>query len=246
MDQVWALLQEFGSTLGTLAKAQSILLLFITTWVFTTVWIYATERNLHGKARPGYAWLGLFWLPGLLIYYLFPKNSSAEQKSVDTPMLNQTPETIEAPYPEKRQEEIATFDGNTHITTVSKEEKWDEETDDGAIQPSPSPRRPTPCGFVLTLLKGPMRGKQYSSPKDKRSVYIGSRSNNDIKITQETIAPWHVALSYEDNQQWVLRVVEHAKTKYVTKVNGLNATVKPLNQGDKIQLGDLSFKFHLE
>jgi hypothetical protein len=253
MDSLRTFLQEFGSTLGTLAKAQSILVLLAASWVFTGVWVYATERKHHPESHSDRAWLGLFWLPGLLLYYLFPEGYVADTPSNETFTFSQTPKTVEASFAERRQEEAATFDGHTLSRGAAHSTGDNQKTSDGDVQrssPQAPPRKESPPtrsvpGFWLEVLEGPSPGTRYPSPSGKRKVYVGSRSNNDIIVDETSVAPWHVALSYEDNHQWVLRVVEHAQAEYKTKVNELSATVKPLKPGDEIQLGDVRLRFHL-
>lgn len=250
MGSFWAFLREFGSTLGTLARAQSILVLLMTTWVFTGVWVYATERRRHGNARRGRAGLGLFWLPGLLVYYLFPAEERTAQAPSETFAFEQTPKTIDGFFPGKRQEEIATFDGSGYPPGAASRPQSEQETDDGAVRlPAAQARHHTPSqvpqvpGFSLEVMRGPLRGKRYVSPPDKHKVYIGSRDNNDIQFEIETVAPWHVYLSYEKNRQWILRVVDRVEAKFTTKVNGLDIKTKALDPGDEIQLGDIYLRF---
>lgn len=250
MDSFWIFLQEFGSTLGTLARAQGILVLLVATWIFTGMWVYATERKRHGKVRRGQAGLGLFWLPGLLVYYLFPAEERTAQAPPETFAFEQTPKTVDGFFPGKRQEEVATFDGSGYPTGAASGPRSEQKTDDGAVRlpaaqarpNTPSQASPVP-GVSLEVIRGPLRGQRYVSPPDKHKVYIGSRENNDIQFETETVAPWHVSLNYEKNRQWILRVVEHAKTKHITKVNDLHVTMKALDPGDEIQLGDIYLRF---
>ncbi len=250
MDSFWIFLQEFGSTLGTLARAQGILVLLMATWVFTGVWVYATERKRHDKVRRGQAGLGLFWLPGLLVYYLFPAGERTVHASPEPFAFEQTPKTVDGFFQEKRQEDIATFDGRDYPTGAVSRPQSEQKTDDGAVRlpaaqvPSNGPAQASEVpGFSLEVTRGPLKGKRYIPPPDKHKVYIGSRDNNDIWFEAETVAPWHVSLNYEKNRQWILRVVEHAKAKYITKVNDLDVTMKALDPGDEIQLGDIYLRF---
>lgn len=252
MDSLWTFLQEFGSTLGTLVRAQSVLVLLMATWVFTGVWVYATERKRHGKAHRGRAGLGIFWLPGLLVYYLFPAEERTAQAPLEPFAFEQTPKTVDGFFPGKQQEEIPTFDGTDYPASPSARSQSEQETDDGAVrlpaaqaQPNPLSQASEVPGFSLEVVRGPLRGKRYISPLDKHKVYVGSRDNNDIQFEADTVAPWHVSLNYEKNRQWILRVVEHAKIKYITKVNDLDVTMKTLDPGDEIQLGDIYLRFEL-
>ena len=250
MDSFWTFLREFGSTLGTLARAQGILVLLMASWVFTGVWVYATERKRHGEARRGQAGLGIFWLPGLLVYYLFPVEERTMQALPESFAFERTPKTVDGFLPGKRQEEIATFDGTDYPANASDRPQSEQETDDGAVRLPAAQANSDPLsqasegmGFSLEVMRGALSGERYVSPPDKHRVYIGSRDNNDIQFKVETIAPWHVYLSYEKNRQWVLRVVDRVEAKYTTKVNGLDIKMKALDPGDEIQLGDIYLRF---
>jgi hypothetical protein len=112
MGTLWETLREFASTLSTLARAQSVLVLIISSWVFTGVWVFATERKRHDPPRRGRALLGLFWFPGLFLYYAFPGEATAHESKASTFTYEHTPKTVEAPrgWRRSRDEEV-TSDG---------------------------------------------------------------------------------------------------------------------------------------
>lgn len=247
MEALWETLREFLSTLGTLGKAQAVLVPLLASWVFTGMWVYATERKRYGTTRPGRAWLGLFWLPGLVLYYLFP---GAASPSVAQPPLRsrRTPETVLAPRNPRGQrgrEHDQTRDGST--TGGMRPRQITDKTSDGTTstgsRADASARRMQAPPFSLEALSGALKGQQLRASATQREVSIGSRVNNTIRLEDPSIAMWHVRLSYEKPGQWTLRVHESA-ANYRTEVNGSPATVKPLRHRDEIRLGNVRLRFH--
>ena len=251
METLWETLQQFFSTLGTLGRAQSILVPLLASWIFTVMWVYATERKRHGTQRLGRAWLGLFWLPGLLIYYLFQGDPVSTRPRGESLTFRRTPRTLEAPRsPRQKPPDDKTFDGITRTGGISHTGRDSQKTDDGAARGArasapPAAARPAPTPFFLEVLNGDLKGRRLEAPPGLVEVGIGSRGNNTIRVQDPSIAPWHVLLTYEKTGQWTLRVVEHAMEKYHTQVNGRAAKVLPLQHRDEIQLGNLRLRFNL-
>lgn len=247
MEALWETLREFLNTLDTLGKAQVILVPLLASWVFTGMWIYATERKRHSKTRPGRAWLGLFWLPGLLIYYLFP--GEALPSATQPPSRGRrTPETVLAfrnPQGRQSHEHDPTFDGS--IPDGMRPRQATDKTSDGTTstgsQADASARRMQAPPFSLEVLNGALKGKRLQAPATQREVSIGSRVNNTIRLEDPSIAMWHVRLSYEKPGQWTLRVHESAR-KYRTEVNGSPVAIKPLHHRDEICLGEVHLRFY--
>jgi len=248
MENLWETLREFFSTLGTLGKAQSILVPLLASWVFTGMWVYATERKRHGKARPGRAWLGLFWLPGLLIYYLFP-GEDPSAKAQPPLRVRQTPETMVAPRHSRGQnrgENATTLDGSG-AEGAARPRRVTDKTDDGASlqgsRAAASARRPQAPPFYLEVLNGELKGKRLQAPAGYREVSIGSRNNNTLRLEDASIALWHVQISFEKPGKWTLRVHKSA-AKYRTEVNGTAVAVKSLLHRDEIRLGEIRLRFN--
>jgi hypothetical protein len=253
MGTLWETLREFASTLSTLARAQSVLVLIISSWVFTGVWVFATERKRHDPPRRGRALLGLFWFPGLFLYYAFPGEATAHESEASTFTYEHTPKTVEAPrgWRRSRDEEVTSDGlGPTPAAARSSRRRELEATDDGtslaSAPPPPSPRRRASrtTAFSLEVLSGSRKGERLSPPSGKREIYMGRRHNNDIQLADPSVADWHVVISYEESGQWVLRVVEHAVARYETEVDGRLVKVKPLDHGSEIRLGEVRLRFH--
>jgi len=249
MDALWEIVQEFASTLVTLLRAQVVLIPLIASWIFTVMWVYATERRRRGRARSGRAFLGLFWLPGLLVYYLSSKDTQAPSQG-QTFTGKRTPKTMRAEDVKRAQRASdVTFDGVQTVDTVSRVRQGQQKTDDGSTAAPAAPLSRTaaksaPRPFILEVLNGSLKGQKLQAPDGAREVGIGSRNNNQIQLQSPRVAPWHVVVKYEKTGAWVLRVVENSAAQYETKVNGKAATVKPLEHRDEIQLGDVRLRFH--
>ena len=250
MNMLWETLREFSSTLVTLFRAQTILVPLITSWVFTGMWVYTTERKRHGHTRSGRAFLGLFWLPGLLVYYLFQKDAQLPQSQGHTFTAQRTPETARAEdFQRNSSADAVTFDGVQTVDKVSRTRRWHQETDDGSttrasVRGSKTATSSAPTPFSLEVLSGKLKGQKLQAPPGAREVGIGTRRNNQIQLPDSKVAPWHVVLKYERTGEWVLRVVEHAAAKYETKINGKVLKVKPLEHRDVIQLGNVRLRYH--
>lgn len=259
MDALWEIVQEFASTLVTLLRAQVVLIPLIASWIFTVMWVYATERRRRGRARSGRAFLGLFWLPGLLVYYFSSKDTQVQSQG-QTFTGKRTPKTVRAEDVKRDQHASdVTFDGVQTVDTVSRVRQGQQKTDDGSmpgvlVRPSVTVVKATPSPFILEVLNGSMKGQKLQAPAGAREVGIGSRNNNQIQLQSSKVAPWHVVVKYERTGAWVLRVVEpsvtqsakkgNGKAVYETKVNGKVVKMKLLEHRDEIQLGDVRLRFH--
>jgi len=250
MDTLWETLRQFASTLGTLAKAQVILVPLIASWVFTGVWVYATEHKRGSGVRPGRALLGLFWLPGLLVYYLFPGQDPAPQPHKESFTFGRTPKTVLAPRSPRTQAMTeTTSDGVNTRATQSRSWHSDSETDDGSGHKSSArggqkPASSAPPPFFLEVLTGKLKGKPLHPPAGLTKIGVGRAINAHIRLEDPTIAPWHVYIEYEETGDWTLRVVDYAARKSSTQVNGRTATVIPLRHRDEIRLGDVLLRFN--
>ena len=92
--------------------------------------------------------------------------------------------------------------------------------------------------LILTVLKGPDKGKQFVLP-DNEPQMIG-RSSESLPLTDQTISRRHAELT-PDEGRWYLRDLQSANGSYV---NGQRVVDRRLLQpGDQIRIGNTLFVF---
>jgi len=232
-------------------QAQSALCLLVVSWIFTIVWVFAAEYQKSPR-QISRAFLGLFWLPGLALYYLFPsKNLDAKEPTLYRKA--HTPQTMVAPpWRASHTDEVATFDGEISAGRGASSQPRGHTavtTDDGqAAHPTIKLTRPKQepqiAIFELVWLNGPDKGRVWQS-QGQREVHIGRHPNNHIEITKDPqVARWHAVLEVTTTGEVILRDADE-NAPHITEVNGHNTRtkVKQLNNGDRLRLGNTQLGF---
>jgi len=94
---------------------------------------------------------------------------------------------------------------------------------------------------ILTVIKGPDRGKRFELPED--AALLVGRSSTDIPLDDQTISRRHAQLVPEDDQ-WMIHDLKSANGTFV---NGVRvADPRPLKPGDQIRVGSTLFLFGLK
>lgn len=252
-------IKEIIETLITLAQAQSLLCLLGSSWMFTIAWVFAVERKRGANTRLGRALWGVFWLPGLLAYYLLP-DIAPEARSPISPTLGQTPTTHEAPARRtqerantSRRREAHTWDGGPAVPRdrSPQPKQSNQETADAAVwarrqpdgaRPSAAPADPA-HQHQLRVLDDRSRDKCFTLTPGL-PIHIGNARNNAIRLPKEEgIAGWHAVIEWREGD-WLLMDADTGEAHPIS-VNGVAAQAKMrvLREGDVIKLGRIQLKF---
>jgi len=238
-------LREFIGILGALAQAQSSLCLLGSSWMFTIAWVFATERRKGSESQLGRALLGLFWLPGLLVYYLLPDVQPEADRSI-APQLRKTPKTRLAPHDETPGPERTTRDRAAGTSRRAARRSTDDRVtrERGARHTSSreleTVQRHT-GGYHLRVLNGKLKGETFALDP-VGSLRIGSGSGNDLRITDDgEVVQRHAAVKGE-NGRYILRDSSTAEV-HTTLVNDIRVDLAQLSKGDIVQVGRTRLKF---
>jgi len=246
MEQI----REIISMLGTLAQAQSSLCLLGSSWMFTIAWVFATERRKGGASRLGRALLGLFWLPGLLVYYLLPDVQPESDRPL-SPDLRRIPKTRVASRGQTPGPDRVTHDGATDRATRQGacRSADDRITYDGATTPHPTPTSDVetqdrePARYHLRVLNGSLKDQRFPLSTGG-STKIGSANGNAIQLAGDAgVARRHAEIRVRGGT-YVLRDRDTSEPHAIF-VNDVQVKVKvaQLREGDVMQLGKTRLRF---
>ena len=245
MEELIQFIKQFVRTLGTLVQAQSILCLIFASWIFTSTWVFTSERKKRDHSL-GISLLGLFWLPGLAIYYLIRQvlvdNEKLEPQTPYT-LQRQTSETQTVPSPSPV-DEIITFQANG-----SDEPSGDSQPSASnaithqipKLDPEPSRPESRLPQFKLEILDGQLKGQVYEF--EGKYVSIGSHSNNNLQLDGDaTVQRWHAEIKLNKMSEFEFRRLGN-EAGHITMVNGQSTKLKQLVDKDEILLGNTRLRF---
>lgn len=253
MDEI----KEIISTLGMLAKAQSSLCLLGSSWLFTIAWVFAAERKKGAASKPLRAWLGVFWLPGLFVYYVLPDVQATPRRRL-SPTLHTTPKTAIAPGPTtperhrraQRRDQV-TSDGTAQPTRNRSASRAQAEqmTDDGTgLNKHDGVRSPRAGGqdvsaYQLRVLNGALKDHVFPL-KSGKAAFIGSGFSNDIRLRKdEGVAGWHAVINWQ-NRDCVLEDPDnHEHHDIIVNNSVVKVKKRPLREGDILKLGRTELRF---
>lgn len=247
-------LQGVVEIVRVLTKAQSSLCLLGTSWLAIFAWVFAAEQKKGNAGKRWRALLGVFWLPGLLAYYLLPDMNPNRQTRL-SPTLRRPKTTVVKSKsstpgkPRRGGRQVITYDGVPQDDVSQKKSlaRRAHVTDDGASRISDVSQQPVqdPASstFQLRVLVGARKNTVHQLLPGQ-VYHIGCAPNNHIRLSEKDgVARWHAVVEWLHGNV-ILRDAEDDE-RHSISVNQapVQIKVKVLHEGDIIQLGRAQLKF---